>query len=100
MYLKSCVLYIVGDGAYKAWHYEVNIIQNAGSHNKYLQTGKQLSLIVSNLEPNTQYKVKVRAKSDSGRGPWSEVFTGKTLKEGIQKLINFITPPPPPPPLL
>ena len=67
----------------------MNIIQNAGSHNKYLQTGKQLSLIVSNLEPDTQYKVKVRAKSASGRGPWSEVFTGRTLKEGIQ---NFFRP--------
>ena len=67
---------------YKNWMYEVNILQEDVSHNSLHQTERQLELVVTSLEPDTQYKVKVRAKSSAGTGPWSEVFNGRTLKEG------------------
>ena len=39
-------------------------------------------LEVENLVLNTTYLVKVRAWSDTGSGPWSEVFVGRTLTLG------------------
>ena len=68
----------------------MNILQDDGSHNEYHQTGKQLDLVVTNLVPDTQYKVKVRAKSTAGTGPWSEIFNGRTLKEGKSLIKCFV----------
>ena len=73
----------LGKGAYSEWEYEVFILQDDGSMNSFQETTTGMALEISNLEPDTQYQVKVRAKSLSGAGPWSDVFYGKTLKEGL-----------------
>ena len=42
----------------------------------------QRNLNVTDLSPDTVYTVKVRATSQAGKGPWSELFVGRTLKAG------------------
>ncbi|XP_060592485.1 proto-oncogene tyrosine-protein kinase ROS-like isoform X2 [Ruditapes philippinarum] len=69
-----------GEGAYSQWLYDVSILQDDGSKNEIQETSQKKKFVVSNLEPDTIFQVKVRAKSSSGAGPWSTVFHGRTLK--------------------
>ncbi|XP_053397738.1 proto-oncogene tyrosine-protein kinase ROS-like isoform X2 [Mercenaria mercenaria] len=69
-----------GEGAFSQWKYDVSILQDDGSRNEIQETSQKMKFVVTNLEPDTVYQVKVRAKSSSGAGPWSPVFHGKTLK--------------------
>lgn len=71
-----------GEGAYSQWKYDVNILQEDGSQIEIQETAKEMKFVVSNLEPDTLYQVRVRAKSSSGIGPWSSVFHGRTLRAG------------------
>jgi proto-oncogene tyrosine-protein kinase ROS len=78
-----CYCYFIGEGAYSQWLYDVSILQDDGSKNEIQETSQKKKFVVSNLEPDTIFQVKVRAKSSSGAGPWSTVFHGRTLKAGI-----------------
>jgi hypothetical protein len=61
----------------------VSILEDDGSLNELLLSVRELGFEVANLEPNTTYLVKVRARSPTGAaGPWSPLFKGRTLKLG------------------
>ncbi|CAC5423207.1 unnamed protein product [Mytilus coruscus] len=68
-----------GKGAYKNWYYEVSLYADDGTDNEIVEkvTGSFLEIV--DLVPDTAYQVKVRAWSQTGSGPWSEVFVGRTL---------------------
>ncbi|KAH3739489.1 hypothetical protein DPMN_046141, partial [Dreissena polymorpha] len=70
-----------GQGAFNQWNYEVAVLNKQGNVIQSIEASKGLSLNVPDLYPNTDYRVKVRAKSRAGNGPWSATFLGKTLKQ-------------------
>ena len=72
----------LGSGTYNKWQYEINILQTDGSQNLLYETLSNLWLEVQNLEPDTKYEIKIRAKYNGNTGPWSQVFHGRTLKKG------------------
>ncbi|CAG2239895.1 Tyrosine-protein kinase Btk29A,Tyrosine kinase receptor Cad96Ca,Discoidin domain-containing receptor 2,Tyrosine-protein kinase receptor TYRO3,Putative neurotrophin receptor LTRK 1,ALK tyrosine kinase receptor,Tyrosine-protein kinase ABL2,Tyrosine-protein kinase abl-1,Tyrosine-protein kinase receptor UFO,Macrophage colony-stimulating factor 1 receptor,Leukocyte tyrosine kinase receptor,Tyrosine-protein kinase receptor Tie-1,Receptor-type tyrosine-protein kinase FLT3,ALK tyrosine kinase receptor homolog scd- len=68
-----------GKGAYKNWYYEVSLYADDGTDNEIVEKVTGSFLEIEDLVPDTAYQVKVRAWSQTGSGPWSEVFVGRTL---------------------
>ncbi|XP_048766735.2 proto-oncogene tyrosine-protein kinase ROS-like isoform X2 [Ostrea edulis] len=68
-----------GKGAWNCWLYDVVLLGLDGRQRQLISNVRNKSIVVSNLEPNTTYQIKVRAKSEIGTGPWSFLFTGRTL---------------------
>ncbi|GFN97601.1 tyrosine-protein kinase receptor [Plakobranchus ocellatus] len=68
-----------GTGAWSKWTYELELHKGDGVI--FRESGLSgRSLNVTNLRPDTVYTLAVRAVSQSGEGPWSEQFIGRTLK--------------------
>ncbi|KAK3578565.1 hypothetical protein CHS0354_025280 [Potamilus streckersoni] len=78
---KPKILQYQGKGAYSKWSYEVYLHPLDNTDNFLQEKTNKLHYEVSNLEPDAQYSVKVRAFSKAGTGPWSEIFIGRTLRE-------------------
>ncbi|XP_041979738.1 proto-oncogene tyrosine-protein kinase ROS isoform X2 [Aricia agestis] len=68
-----------GTGAWQQWMYHLQLTE--------IPTGKVIDIKnisdsiyhVDNLKENTEYVIKVAAVTQSGSGPWSSEFVGKTL---------------------
>ncbi|CAK1555335.1 unnamed protein product [Leptosia nina] len=69
-----------GTGAWQQWTFHLQLT--------HIETGETIDLknihdttsIVDNIEQDTEYVIKVAAVTQSGSGPWSSEFVGKTLK--------------------
>ncbi|XP_061176227.1 proto-oncogene tyrosine-protein kinase ROS-like isoform X2 [Saccostrea echinata] len=68
-----------GKGAWNSWSYDIVLLGKDGRQRQLISNVRQTSLTLSNLDSNTTYQVKVRAKSEIGTGPWSSLFSGRTL---------------------
>ncbi|WAR07515.1 ROS1-like protein, partial [Mya arenaria] len=68
-----------GEGAFSSWSYEVEVVLVSGL-NTQLHVTSGLHQHVTGLLSDAQYRVRVRAKSRGGRGPWSDSFMGSTLQ--------------------
>lgn len=67
-----------GKGAWSGWKYELSI-RNASSEVETLQDNlRDITSKIALLSPDTEYIIKVRPYSESGKGDWSEPFKGKT----------------------
>ncbi|CAG0880732.1 unnamed protein product [Darwinula stevensoni] len=71
----------LGQGAWKEWSYEVHVTQVEDSLTIYRRPVNGTGYTMTDLRPDTFYKVKVRAYSQGGMGPWSSDFLGRTLRE-------------------
>lgn len=80
------ILFFSGKGAYKNWYYEVSLYADDGTDNEIVEKVTGSFLEIEDLVPDTAYQVKVRAWSQTGSGPWSEVFVGRTLSLGNNRL--------------
>lgn len=72
-----------GRGAWRSWSYDL-LIAEAGTNASYSTTRSEMTCEALQLEPDTEYLIKVRAISPAGTGPWSEVFRGRTFKQIVQ----------------
>ncbi|XP_071506845.1 proto-oncogene tyrosine-protein kinase ROS-like [Diadema antillarum] len=67
-----------GSGAWEEWLYEITITTQEG--NTTIVNGiTEVYATAVNLEADTEYSIRVRAYSQAGFGPFSEIFTGTTL---------------------
>ncbi|XP_067675199.1 proto-oncogene tyrosine-protein kinase ROS-like isoform X2 [Haliotis asinina] len=70
-----------GRGAWNQWDYQLllfDVEDRDNTEQSINATGN--SIVVQNLQADTRYNIRVRAVSESGLGPWSEIFIGRTLK--------------------
>lgn len=72
-----------GKGAWNSWSYDIMLLGANQEQKQVISNVWNTSITLSNLDPNTIYNVKVRAKSETGVGPWSGTFKGRTLTEGL-----------------
>uniref|UniRef100_A0A8W8J0U6 Tyrosine-protein kinase receptor n=1 Tax=Magallana gigas TaxID=29159 RepID=A0A8W8J0U6_MAGGI len=70
-----------GKGAWNSWSYDIMLLGANQEQKQVISNVWNTSITLSNLDPNTIYNVKVRAKSETGVGPWSGTFKGRTLTE-------------------
>nr|XP_022292756.1 proto-oncogene tyrosine-protein kinase ROS-like isoform X1 [Crassostrea virginica] len=68
-----------GRGAWNTWSYDIMLLKPDHRPLQQISNVWNTTITLSNLDPNTLYQVKVRAKSDVGTGPWSALFRGRTL---------------------
>ena len=73
---------VAGRGAWQNWRYEVEVTDLATASSRIFDKGT-FRLRVPSLTSSHMYRFRVRAVSTSGHGPWSQPFTGETLKEGV-----------------
>lgn len=101
------ILSETGLGAYRRWTYELCIMEmssnyttvltselnNINEDEKFLRKRicfdiKDQFCNLGQLKMNTTYLIKVRAVSSAGPGPWSNLFTGRTLSENTGDLMK------------
>ena len=76
---KPMIIPEQGQGSWQGWLYEL-AIRNSSSLNDTLQDElMDTKSKIKFLTPETEYVIKVRAYSKTGKGPWSKSFVGKTL---------------------
>ena len=63
----------LGCDAWQDWNYEIFVNQN-----KITTVNKTTFFILTNIEPNSTYEVKIQPISKSGNGPMSEIFEMKS----------------------
>ena len=64
----------LGCDAWQDWNYEIYINQNKIS----TVVNKTTFFTLTNIEPNSTYKVKIQPISKAGNGPMSEIFEMKS----------------------
>ncbi|ESP04075.1 hypothetical protein LOTGIDRAFT_156686 [Lottia gigantea] len=71
-----------GRGAWNQWSYEIEIFYEIkkGKTKRLAHKVSETTLSVNRLHPDTQYSIQLRAVSNTGQGPWSQFFVGRTLK--------------------
>lgn len=75
------LLSIQGTSSWQNWNYEIEIINEDKNNSKTTVRGiKGLHHFVSNLSPNTNYRVRVAAYTNGGYGQFSSEFRAKTLR--------------------
>lgn len=75
------LLSIQGMSSWQDWNYEIEITNEDANDTKTTVRGiKGLHHSVSNLNPNTNYKVRVAAYTNGGYGQFSSEFRAKTLR--------------------
>lgn len=96
-----------GLGAYRRWTYELCIMEMSSNYTSVLTNDltnvnederflrkricfdiKDQFCNLGQLKMNTTYLIKVRAVSPAGPGPWSNLFTGRTLIENTGDLMG------------
>lgn len=81
----------MGKGSWQHWKYELSIRPNVTNSSEVLRD--QLidnNSRISQLAPETEYIIKVRAYSLAGKGPWSAPFIGKTMKSASVPIATVI----------
>ncbi|XP_048459020.1 proto-oncogene tyrosine-protein kinase ROS [Rhincodon typus] len=71
----------LGPNAWQQWSYDLIIIN--GNISNYKEGIGSTNITLYGLSSTTLYTFKIRASSPGGKGPWSSIFQGTTLKEGV-----------------
>ncbi|XP_038214357.1 proto-oncogene tyrosine-protein kinase ROS [Zerene cesonia] len=69
-----------GSGAWQQWTFHLQLTHVGTGETIDIKNIKESTRIVENIEQDTEYVVRVAAVTQSGSGPWSSEFVGKTLK--------------------
>jgi proto-oncogene tyrosine-protein kinase ROS len=75
-----------GRGAWQAWNYSLEIV-SGDNNTQMIQSIKGTTYTVDDLEPNTEYTIRVAAYTSAGTGQWSTEFKSKTLKSADKRLL-------------
>ncbi|GCC33430.1 hypothetical protein chiPu_0011899 [Chiloscyllium punctatum] len=75
----------LGPNAWQQWSYDLIIIN--GNISNYKDRIHSTNITLHGLSSSTLYTFKIRASSPGGKGPWSSMFQGTTLKEGANPYI-------------
>ncbi|KAG7298948.1 hypothetical protein JYU34_017414 [Plutella xylostella] len=67
-----------GRAAWRRWRYHLHLTDS--HHDLHIKDINGTSIKVDNLKENTEYVVRVAAVTESGSGPWSTEFIGRTLE--------------------
>ncbi|CAG9133278.1 unnamed protein product [Plutella xylostella] len=67
-----------GRAAWRRWRYHLHLTDSR--HELHIKDINGTSIKVDNLKENTEYVVRVAAVTESGSGPWSTEFIGRTLE--------------------
>ncbi|XP_050679139.1 proto-oncogene tyrosine-protein kinase ROS-like isoform X2 [Leptidea sinapis] len=69
-----------GIGAWQMWTYHLQLTHVPSGDTIDIKHIKESSRIVENIEQDAEYVIKVAAVTQSGSGPWSSEFVGRTLQ--------------------
>lgn len=87
-------LKLQGKGAYQEWMYELQI-QKTNENSKFAlnKTVKATSVIIDDLQVNTNYTFRVAAYTEGSlsKGPWCTEFHAKTLKSNDKRYLIWST---------
>lgn len=85
-------LKLQGKGAYQEWMYELQTI-NENNSIVLNRTVKATSVIIDDLQVNTNYKFRVAAYTEGSlsKGPWCREFRAKTLKSNDERYLIWST---------
>lgn len=70
---------LVGKGAWQNWSYKIEVKNLKEDNIVSYSNISSTSYTINNLEPDTEYLIKVAAYAN-GRGPWSSEFKGMSLR--------------------
>ncbi|CAH2047113.1 unnamed protein product, partial [Iphiclides podalirius] len=68
-----------GSGAWQQWTFHLQLTHMDSGHTIDVKNINESMFVVQNLEQDAEYVIKVAARTESGSGPWSSEFVGKTL---------------------
>ncbi|XP_045523257.1 proto-oncogene tyrosine-protein kinase ROS isoform X2 [Pieris brassicae] len=69
-----------GTGAWQQWTFHLQLTNVITGETIGIKNINETTHIVDNIEQDTQYVIRIAAVTQSGSGPWSSEFIGKTLK--------------------
>lgn len=78
-----------GKGAWQNWSYELEIIDEDHGNKTSIRNIKSLHHGVDELLPNTNYRFRVAAYSDTGTGPFSSEFRAQTLRSAHHRYLTW-----------
>lgn len=78
-------LMVVGKGAWQGWHYRMSVEWDGGGVT--LDEVNTTHVTVTGLQSDQLVKLRVAGVTDSGLGPWSAVFTGRTLSSSSPTIL-------------
>ncbi|CAK1585368.1 unnamed protein product [Parnassius mnemosyne] len=67
-----------GIGAWQQWTFHLQLSMDNGDTIN-IKNINESAYVVENLKQDTEYVIKVAAETESGSGPWSSEFVGKTF---------------------
>ncbi|XP_068617317.1 proto-oncogene tyrosine-protein kinase ROS [Battus philenor] len=68
-----------GSGAWQQWTFHLQLTHMDNGNTININNISEWTYVVENLKQDTEYTIKVAAGTESGSGPWSSEFVGKTL---------------------
>ncbi|XP_032516846.2 proto-oncogene tyrosine-protein kinase ROS isoform X1 [Danaus plexippus] len=68
-----------GIGAWQQWTFHMQLTETKTGKITRIENINESMFIVENLKQDTEYSIQVAAVTESGSGPWSSEFVGKTL---------------------
>ncbi|CAH0586987.1 unnamed protein product [Chrysodeixis includens] len=68
-----------GSGAWQQWTYHLQLTHVGTGNVTDIENINESICIVENLKQDAEYVIRVAAVTESGSGPWSSEFVGKTL---------------------
>ncbi|XP_067896101.1 proto-oncogene tyrosine-protein kinase ROS [Heterodontus francisci] len=75
----------LGPNAWQQWSYDIIIVN--GNISNYKEGINSTNITLYGLNSSTVYTFRIRASSPGGKGPWSSIFQGTTLKEGANPYV-------------
>ncbi|XP_014362622.2 proto-oncogene tyrosine-protein kinase ROS isoform X1 [Papilio machaon] len=68
-----------GNGAWQQWTFHLQLTHMDTGETINIKNINESMYVAKNLKQDTEYVIKVAAETESGSGPWSSEFIGKTL---------------------
>ncbi|XP_045769581.1 proto-oncogene tyrosine-protein kinase ROS isoform X2 [Maniola jurtina] len=68
-----------GTGAWQQWTFQLQVTEAITGANFKIENIEESMYVVENILSDTEYIFRVAAVTESGSGPWSSEFIGKTL---------------------
>ncbi|XP_067848326.1 proto-oncogene tyrosine-protein kinase ROS-like [Heptranchias perlo] len=75
----------LGPNAWQQWSYDMLIVN--GNISNYKEQINSTNITLYGLNSSTVYTFRIRASSPGGKGPWSSIFQGTTLEEGVNPYV-------------
>ncbi|XP_039755125.1 proto-oncogene tyrosine-protein kinase ROS isoform X1 [Pararge aegeria] len=68
-----------GTGAWQQWTFQLQVTEATNGYSITIENITESMYVVESMLPDTEYVFRVAAVTESGSGPWSSEFIGKTL---------------------